>query len=54
MLYALDKAQILALLTSKAKNYKFLYKPDKIFLVNDKYLFEVGERKKSFVVGNDP
>ena len=90
MLYALDKAQILSLLTSKAKNYKFLYKPDKIFLgntnlmhvlcpvvnkgneretlfccqlqvnndvkhplkgdflVNDKYLFEVGGRKKSF------
>jgi hypothetical protein len=90
MLYALDKSQILALLTSKAKNYKFLYKPDKIFLgnpnlmhvlcpmvnkgneretlfncqlqvnndikhplkgdflVNDKYLFEVGGRKKSF------
>lgn len=90
MLYALDKAQIFALLTSKAKNYKFLYKPDKIFLgntnlmhvlcplvnkgneretlfccqlqvnndvkhplkgdflVNDKYLFEVGGRKKSF------
>ena len=90
MLYALDKAQILALLTSKAKNYKFLYKPSKIFLgntnlmhvlcplvnkgneretlfccqlqvnndvkhplkgdflVNDKYLFEVGGRKKSF------
>lgn len=90
MLYALDKAQILALLTSKAKNYKFLYKPCKIFLgntnlmhvlcplvnkgneretlfcsllhvnndvkhplkgdflVNDKYLFEVGGRKKSF------
>lgn len=90
MLYALDKAQILALLTSKAKNYKFLYKPGKIFLgntnlmhvlcplvnkgneretlfccqlqvnndvkhplkgdflVNDKYLFEVGGRKKSF------
>lgn len=34
MLYALDKAQILMLLTSKAKNYKFLYKPDKIFLGN--------------------
>ena len=34
MLYALDKAQIFALLTSKAKNYKFLYKPDKIFLGN--------------------
>lgn len=90
MLYALDKAQILALLTSKAKNYKYLYKPGKIFLgnpnlmhalcpavnkgneretlffcqlhvnndvkhplkgdflVNDKYLFEVGGRKKSF------
>ena len=90
MLYALDKAQILALLSSKAKNYKFLYKPDKIFLgnpnlmhalcpmvnkgneretlfccqlqvnndvkhplrgdflINDKYLFEVGGRKKSF------
>lgn len=90
MLYALDKAQILGLLTSKAKNYKFLYKPGKIylgntnlmnvlcpivnkgneretlfncelqvnndvkhplkgdFLINDKYLFEVGGRKKSF------
>ena len=90
MLYALDKAQIMALLTSKAKNYRFLYKPDKIFLdnpslmhvlcplvnkgneretffnsqlrvnhdvmyplkgdflVDGKYLFEVGGRKKSF------
>lgn len=90
MLYALDKAQILSLLTSKAKNYKFLYKPEKIFLSNtnlmhslcptvnkgneretffyshlcvahdikypqkgdflidDKYLLEVGGRKKSF------
>ncbi len=90
MLYALDKAQILTLLSSKAKNYKFLYKPDKIFLgnpnlmhalcpmvnkgneretlfccqlqvnndvkhplkgdflINNKYLFEVGGRKKSF------
>ena len=90
MLFALDKAQILSLLTSKAKNYIFLYKPDKIFLnnpnlmhvlcpvvnkgneretffncqlaasndvkhplkgdflVNDKYLFEVGGRRKSF------
>ncbi|MBR4838448.1 MAG: ATP-binding protein [Bacteroidales bacterium] len=34
MLYALDKAQILALLTSKTKNYKYLFKPDKIFLGN--------------------
>ena len=90
MLYALDKAQILALLTSKTKSYKHLYKPDKIylgnpnlmyvlcpridkgneretffynqlrvanevkyptqgdFLVNDKYLFEVGGSGKTF------
>ena len=90
MLYALDKAKVLSLLTSKAKNYKCLYKPEKIFLsntnlmhvlcpvvnkgneretffyshlsvahdvkypqkgdfmVDDKYLFEVGGRKKSF------
>lgn len=90
MLYALDKAKILSLLSSKAKNYKFLYKPDKIFLgntnlmhalcpsidkgneretyfnsllpvlhdtkcplkgdflIDDRYLFEVGGRKKSF------
>ena len=34
MLYALDKAQVLALLTSNAKNYKSLTKPDKIFLGN--------------------
>lgn len=34
MLYALDKAQILSLLTSETKNYKHLYKPDKIFLSN--------------------
>ncbi|MBQ7691659.1 MAG: ATP-binding protein [Muribaculaceae bacterium] len=90
MLYALDKAQILSLLSSKAKNYKCLYKPDKIFmgnpnlmhalcpavnkgneretffnclvgvnhdvkrplkgdfLVDDKYLFEVGGKGKKF------
>ena len=90
MLYALDKAQILGLLTSKAKNYKYLFKPDKIFLgnpnlmhvlctkadvgneretfffsqlsvasevkypkrgdflINDKYLFEVGGKRKNF------
>lgn len=34
MLYALDKAQVLGLLTSKAKNYKSLTKPEKIFLGN--------------------
>lgn len=34
MLYSLDNAQILGLLTSKTKNYKYLHKPDKIFLGN--------------------
>ena len=34
MLYALDKAQVLALLTAKTRNYKSLTKPDKIFLGN--------------------
>ena len=34
MLYALDKAQVLALLTAKTKNYKSITKPDKIFLGN--------------------
>ena len=90
MLYALDKAQILSLMTSKTKNYKYLFKPDKIFLgnpnlmhvlcskvdtgneretfffnqlgvvcdvkypkqgdflINDKYLFEVGGKRKNF------
>ena len=34
MLYALDKAQVLTLLTAKTRNYKSLTKPDKIFLGN--------------------
>ena len=34
MLYALDKAQVLALLTAKTNNYKSLSKPDKTFLSN--------------------
>ena len=34
MLYALDKAQVLGLLTAKQKNYKSLTKPGKIFLSN--------------------
>lgn len=34
MLYALDKAQVLALLTAKTKNYKSITKPDKIYLGN--------------------
>ena len=90
MLYALDKAQILSLLTAKTKSYKYLFKPDKIFLnnpnlmyalcpvvntgnmretffhnqmsvindvtlpskgdylINDRFLFEVGGKNKSF------
>ena len=34
MLYSLDRAQILTLLTAKAKSYKYLYKPGKILLNN--------------------
>ena len=34
MLYALDRACILSLVSSKVKNYKHLSKPDKIFLNN--------------------
>ena len=34
MLYALNKAQTLNLLTNDTKNYKYLFKPDKIFLAN--------------------
>lgn len=34
MLYALDKAQVLMLLSAKKKNYKNLAKPDKIYLGN--------------------
>ena len=39
MLYSLDKAQILSLLTPMAKNYKHLHKPDKIFLDNTNLMF---------------
>lgn len=90
MLYALDKAQVLSLLTAKTRNYKSLTKPDKVFLgnpnlmhvlcpkvdkgneretffisqlrvlhdvrypkqgdflIDNKFLFEVGGKKKSF------
>ena len=34
MLYSLDKAQVLLLLTAKTKNYKSLVKPQKIYLGN--------------------
>ena len=90
MLYALERAQVLALLSAKGKSYKSLTKPDKIFLgnsnlmhtlcptvdkgneretfflsqlrtghdvrypsqgdfiIDDKYLFEVGGKTKNF------
>lgn len=54
MLYALDKAQILALLTEKAKSYKYLYKPEKIFLNNTNLMqalcpnVDVGNERETF------
>ena len=57
MLYALDKAQILGLLTSKTKNYKHLYKPDKIFLGNPNLMHvlcphvDKGNERETFFYG---
>ena len=54
MLYSLDKAQILSLLTEKAKSYKYLYKPDKIFINNTNLMHalcphvEVGNARETF------
>ena len=54
MLYSLDKAQILSLLTSKAKSYKYLSKPDKIFLNNPNLMHtlcptvEIGNERETF------
>lgn len=54
MLYALDKAQILSLLSAKAKSYKYLFKPDKIFLNNTNLMHvlcqavEVGNQRETF------
>lgn len=54
MLYSLDKAQILSLLTSKTKSYKYLSKPDKIFLNNPNLLHalcpkvEIGNERETF------
>ena len=54
MLYALDKAQILSLLTEKAKSYKYLYKPEKIFLNNTNLMHalcpkvDVGNKRETF------
>ena len=54
MLYALDKAQILSLLTAKAKSYRYLYKPEKIFLNNTNLMHalcprvDVGNARETF------
>ena len=54
MLYALDKAQTLTLLTAKAKSYKYLFKPDKIFINNTNLMHvlcpvvEVGNQRETF------
>ena len=54
MLYALDKAQILSLLTAKAKSYKYLFKPDKIFINNTNLMHvlcpvvETGNKRETF------
>ena len=54
MLYSLDKAQILSLLTSKTKSYKYLSKPDKIFLNNPNLMHtlcptvEIGHERETF------
>ncbi|MBR1514353.1 MAG: AAA family ATPase, partial [Bacteroidales bacterium] len=54
MLYSLDKAQILSLLTEKAKSYKYLYKPDKIFINNTNLMHalcpyvEIGNVRETF------
>ena len=64
MLYSLDKAQILSLLSSKTKSYKYLFKPDKIFLSNTNLMHalcpkvEVGNERETFfhsqmTVGHD-
>lgn len=54
MLYSLDKAQILSLLTEKTKSYKYLYKPDKIFVNNTNLMHalcphvEIGNARETF------
>lgn len=54
MLYALDKAQIVGLLTTKTKTYKMLHKPNKIFLGNTNLMHvlcprvEIGNERETF------
>lgn len=54
MLYALDRAQILSLMTEKAKSYKYLYKPEKIFLSNTNLMHalcpkvDIGNKRETY------
>ena len=54
MLFSLDKAQILSLLTSKTKSYKYFSKPDKSFLNNPNLMHalcpkvEIGNERETF------
>lgn len=56
MLYALDKAQVLALLSAKAKSYKSLTKPDKIYMGNPNLmhvlcpLVDKGNERETFFI----
>lgn len=47
MLYALDRAGVLHLLTSELKNYKKLVNPDKIFLGNPNIMYALGGRAET-------
>lgn len=47
MLYALDRAGVLHLLTSELKNYKKLVNPDKIFLGNPNIMYALGGRTET-------
>lgn len=54
MLYTLDKAQIISLLTKEEKNYKHLSSPDKVYLGNTNLMtalganVNVGNRRETF------
>lgn len=47
MLYALDRAGVLHLLTSELKNYKKLVNPDKIFLGNPNIMYALGGKTET-------
>lgn len=47
MLYALDRAGILNLLTAELKNYKKLVNPDKIFLGNPNIMYALGGKTET-------